>query len=73
MKILFANDYTSPGGRHYKAGSTHEVNAVDARNLIHLGKAIPATENKKPARKAGTTSAAAETTQTPATGDTGKE
>lgn len=44
-KITFANDYTTPGGRAYKGGTTIEVNDADARSLIFRGKARPATEN----------------------------
>lgn len=44
MKVRFANDYKTPGGRTYKAGSIHEIkNNAEARNLIHKGKAIEAT------------------------------
>jgi hypothetical protein len=39
VKITFANNYTSPGGKPYKGGSTHEVNDADARSLIVRGKA----------------------------------
>lgn len=39
MRITFANNYTTPGGRHYKGGSTAEVNDADARSLIVRGKA----------------------------------
>lgn len=42
MRITFANNYTTPGGRSYKGGSTHEVNDADARSLIVRGKARPA-------------------------------
>lgn len=42
MRITFANNYTSPGGKPYKGGSTHEVNDADARSLIGRGKARPA-------------------------------
>jgi hypothetical protein len=46
-RITFANDYTTPGGRSYKAGSTHDVNDGDARSLIFRGKARP--EDSTPA------------------------
>ena len=50
MKITFANNYTTPGGRAYKLGSTHEVNDADARSLITRGKARPAsTKDSAPA------------------------
>jgi hypothetical protein len=39
LKIIFANNYTTPGGRVYKAGTTAEVNDADARSLIVRGKA----------------------------------
>ena len=39
MKITFANNYTTPGGRTYNAGTTAEVNDADARSLIVRGKA----------------------------------
>lgn len=60
MKITFANDYTTPAGRTYKVGSTHEVNNDDARNLIFRGKARLAEESPAPAEPE--TSAAAEST-----------
>ena len=46
MRITFANNYTSPGGKPYKGGSTHEVNDADARSLIVRGKARPADATK---------------------------
>lgn len=49
MKITFANNYTTSGGRAYKGGTTHEVNDADARSLIFRGKARPAdTANAGP-------------------------
>lgn len=42
MKITFANNYTTSGGRAYKGGTTAEVNDADARSLIVRGKARPA-------------------------------
>ena len=39
MKITFANNYTTSGGRTYKGGTTAEVNDADARSLIVRGKA----------------------------------
>ncbi len=59
-KITFANDYTTPGGRTYKGGTTAEVNDSDARSLIFRGKARPATE-KAPAPAREASSATAET------------
>ena len=46
MQITFANNYTTPGGRSYKAGTTAEVNDADARSLIVRGKARRADETK---------------------------
>lgn len=46
MRITFANNYTSPGGKSYKGGSTHDVNDADARSLIVRGKARRAEETK---------------------------
>ena len=46
MRITFANNYTTPGGRSYKGGSTAEVNDADARSLIVRGKARPADTTK---------------------------
>ena len=45
MKITFANNYTTPGGRTYNAGTTAEVNDADARSLIVRGKARRAYTN----------------------------
>jgi hypothetical protein len=42
LRITFANNYTTPGGRAYKLGSSYEVNDADARSLITRGKARPA-------------------------------
>lgn len=39
MRITFATDYTTGGGRSYKGGTTAEVNDADARSLIVRGKA----------------------------------
>lgn len=39
MRITFANNYTTSGGRTYKGGTTAEVNDADARSLIVRGKA----------------------------------
>jgi hypothetical protein len=39
VRITFANNYTTPGGRTYNAGTTAEVNDADARSLIVRGKA----------------------------------
>ena len=60
MKITFANDYTTSGGRSYKGGSTHDVNDADARSLIVRGKARPAAETAE-ATAAAAPSAPAET------------
>lgn len=49
MRITFANNYTTPGGRSYNAGTTAEVNDADARSLIVRGKARRAEpESAKP-------------------------
>lgn len=56
MKITFANDYTTADGKAHKSGSTAEVENVEARNLIHRGKATAS-----PAAAGKETSAAAET------------
>ncbi|QOT19734.1 hypothetical protein [Paenarthrobacter sp. YJN-5] len=47
-RVTFAVDHTTPGGRSYKQGSTHEVNAADARELIHIGRATDAGEAPEP-------------------------
>lgn len=39
MRITFANNYVTPGGRTYNGGTTAEVNDADARSLIFRGKA----------------------------------
>jgi hypothetical protein len=39
LRITFANNYTTRGGRTYKGGTTAEVNDADARSLIVRGKA----------------------------------
>jgi hypothetical protein len=72
MKIRFANDYTTDGGRTYKAGTVAEIaDTTLARNLIHRGKATDETPVRQTVAKP---SAAAETTtETPAAGDKGKE
>lgn len=62
--VTFAGNHTTSGGRTYKAGSTAEVNADDARSLIFRGKARPATE--KPSAPAETTNSAPAETTTPA-------
>ena len=49
MKITFANNYTTPGGRTYNAGTTAEVNDADARSLIVRGKARRAEPDSAPA------------------------
>jgi len=60
LRITFANDYTTSGGRAYKGGSTHDVNDADARSLIVRGKARPAAETAS-APAAAVPSAPAET------------
>ena len=49
MRITFANNYTTPGGRSYNAGTTAEVNDADARSLIVRGKARRAEPESAPA------------------------
>ena len=49
MKITFANNYTTSGGRTYKGGTTAEVNDADARSLIARGKARRAEPTSAPA------------------------
>jgi hypothetical protein len=83
VKIRIANDYTTPAGKEYKAGSVHDVENVEARSLIHRGKAVELSPGQKAAAtrasrakgkrsaSAEPTSAAAET-NTPA-GEIGKE
>lgn len=44
MQLTFANNYTTPGGRTYKAGNTYTVNDADARSLIFRGTARVAEE-----------------------------
>jgi hypothetical protein len=39
MRITFANNYTTPNGRHYLAGHDYDVNDDDARSLIFRGTA----------------------------------
>lgn len=51
MKLIFAIDHTTRGGRSYKSGSTQEVNDHDARPLLIEGIARRATE--APATPAG--------------------
>ncbi|UXE04750.1 hypothetical protein QEH44_gp13 [Arthrobacter phage Shambre1] len=46
--ITFASDYTTSGGRTYKAGKTYAVNAPDARVLVRLGKARTADSGTTP-------------------------
>jgi hypothetical protein len=49
VKIRFANDYTTPGGRTYKGGTVHEIrDNAEARRLIHRGKAIEASPDEEP-------------------------
>lgn len=49
MKITFANNYTSAGGRVYRGGTTAEVNDATARSLIIRGKARRAEQDSAPA------------------------
>lgn len=49
MRITFANNYTTSGGRVYKGGTTAEVNDATARSLIVRGKARRADEDSAPA------------------------
>jgi hypothetical protein len=39
MRVTFAVDYTTPGGRKYNAGTTTDIANADARSLIVRGKA----------------------------------
>ena len=50
MKLIFAVDHTTRGGRNYKAGSTHEVNDHDARPLLieGLARVAPAAKPAEP-------------------------
>jgi hypothetical protein len=48
MKIIVANEYTTPGGRKYKAGSTVEVDGPTGRSLIARGKAREALFHGRP-------------------------
>lgn len=43
-RVTFAADYETPGGRNYKGGTTADVNAPEARNLIYRGIARAADE-----------------------------
>lgn len=76
MKIIVANDYTTPGGRKHNAGTTVEVPNALGRSLINRGKAREALfhgepvgrkpkERKRSAPAERKNSAAAET-ETPA-------
>ena len=49
MKITFANNYTTPGGRTYNAGTTADVNDDAARSLIVRGKARRVEAESAPA------------------------
>lgn len=51
MKLIFAVDHTTRGGRSYKAGSTHEVNDHDARSLLLEGLAQVDTTAKADTNK----------------------
>ena len=44
MKLTFAIDHVTRGGRPYKAGSTHDVNDHDARPLLIEGIARRASD-----------------------------
>jgi hypothetical protein len=70
MRIRFANDYTTPGGRTYKAGTEAEITDTGlARSLIFRGKAV---EAETPPAEQPADSAAAETPKT-RKGTQGKE
>lgn len=47
-RVTFAVDHVTDGGRTYKQGTTHEVNAADARELIHIGRAVDAGPAPEP-------------------------
>ena len=51
MRVTFANNYTTAGGRVYKGGTTAEVNDAMARSLINRGKARPADTDSAPAEE----------------------
>lgn len=57
MKVTFANEYTTPGGRKYNAGTTAEINDNDARHLIFRGKARKADPEPAQAKAEGETEA----------------
>lgn len=38
-RITFSNRYVSPGGRHYAADQTADVDASTARHLVRVGAA----------------------------------
>ena len=46
MKLIFATDHVTRGGRTYKAGSTQEVNDHDSRALLIEGLARVAPVSK---------------------------
>jgi hypothetical protein len=55
-RVTFAVDHVTDGGRTYKQGTTHEINAADARELIYNAKGVdagpePEPANDKPADK----------------------
>lgn len=62
MRITFALDWTTDGGRKYLGGESYDVNDNDARSLIHRGYARPAPEEtpeaetpaEEPAKSGGT-------------------
>jgi hypothetical protein len=56
VKLTFAIDHTTPGGRNYRGGSTHEVNDADARALVSRG--IARRADSKPAAQTSTATAA---------------
>ncbi len=51
MKLIFAVDHVTRGGRTYKAGSSHEVNDHDARPLLIEGLARVDTTAKADTNK----------------------
>lgn len=59
MKVTVTNEYTTPGGRKYKAGTSVEVDNALGRSLIARGKATAADTSAADAGEP--TSAAAET------------
>lgn len=46
-RVTFARDHVSPGGKHYKGGSTHSVEFHEARSLLNRGTVRLADEPEK--------------------------